>query len=400
MPTFQYEGIEKNTGKIVKGVKDAPSKHALTQTLLKSGIFVSDVKELKRSGKKKFEISFDFNVKKYIPDVYFQIGLMIKSGIPLVQSIKIVSENIKNSRLKQILTDIASQIEEGNRFSDALLSHKKFFNEVHISLIKAAENAGRLADTLIDIFEYEEEKRQSMDKVKSALIYPVTVLILGFGVLGFLLTFVVPKMQKIFASLKKELPLSTRILIKSGEFFKQHGFEVMIFILGVVILIRLLYWKNMKFRKLIDGYLLNINYVKDILISKLSHTLSFQLKEGLPLVEALRITTKTLNNKILQDYLIEIAEEISQGEKFSESLKKKKIFPELFVSAIATGEKSGNLVDFLERISEFYSRQFNKFSQRIISVIEPLFIVFIGSIVGFIVMSIMGPLFEINTFVK
>ena len=243
-------------------------------------------------------------------------------------------------------------------------------------------------------------KKASIDKIKSAIVYPMTILILGFGVLGFLLSFVVPKMEKIFSSMNKELPLSTKVLISIGNFLRFHGYIVFIVLACIFVVFKVLYSYNKKFRTVIDRFLLGIGFIKDITISKLAHNLSFQLNEGLTLVSSLKATSNTLNNIILKEHLNRISEEVSTGKRFSDSVKKADIFPELFVAAVATGEKSGNLAEFLNRISEFYSKQFEKVTSRFISLIEPVFIVFIGLIVGFIVTSIMGPLFEINTFIK
>jgi len=399
MPLFYFEGIDKKTGKTVKGTKEAVSQKGLIQTLLKSGIYVSSTKEVSQK-KFIFKKLFDFQVKKYIPDFYFQLSLLVRSGIPLVNSLKIIVKSTGNSRLREIITDIYNNVEQGNKFSDSLDKYSNVFESIHINLIKVAESTGKLPETLMDIFEYESEKKASIDKIKSAIVYPMTILILGFGVLGFLLSFVVPKMEKIFSSMNKELPLSTKVLISIGNFLRFHGYIVFIVLACMFVVFKVLYSYNKKFRTVIDRFLLGIGFIKDITISKLAHNLSFQLNEGLTLVSSLKATSNTLNNIILKEHLNRISEEVSTGKKFSDSVKKADIFPELFVAAVATGEKSGNLAEFLNRISEFYSKQFEKVTSRFISLIEPVFIVFIGLIVGFIVTSIMGPLFEINTFIK
>ena len=326
--------------------------------------------------------------------------MLVRSGIPLVNSLKIIVKSTGNSRLREIITDIYNNVEQGNKFSDSLDKYSNVFESIHINLIKVAESTGKLPETLMDIFEYESEKKASIDKIKSAIVYPMTILILGFGVLGFLLSFVVPKMEKIFSSMNKELPLSTKVLISIGNFLRFHGYIVLIVLACIFVVFKVLYSYNKKFRTVIDRFLLGIGFIKDITISKLAHNLSFQLNEGLTLVSSLKATSNTLNNIILKEHLNRISEEVSTGKKFSDSVKKADIFPELFVAAVATGEKSGNLAEFLNRISEFYSKQFEKVTSRFISLIEPVFIVFIGLIVGFIVTSIMGPLFEINTFIK
>jgi len=164
--------------------------------------------------------------------------------------------------------------------------------------------------------------------------------------------------------------------------------------------LRLLYVKNNHFRLKLDRKLYNFTYIKEILLSKFTHVFAFLLREGLTLTDALKSAASTVNNIFLRDALIDVMEDVRSGVKMSKSMEQKKVFPELFIAAVVTGESTGNLFGILERISEFYAKRVEKLSTTFVSIIEPLFIVFIGLIVGFIVISIMGPLFELNTLVK
>ncbi|MDY6820254.1 MAG: type II secretion system F family protein [Deferribacterota bacterium] len=399
MPTYTYEGLNKE-GKVIKGIKEAPSKTSLLMELKNAGVLVSDVTP-SRTKKRISILSIFGNKKKYIPDIFFQIALLLKSGIPLVEAIKVVAESVGSERLKKFLLDVSSTVSEGSRFSVALEKYKySLIDEMYINLIRVSENIGRLADVLLDIVVYEEEKKKAFDKIRSALVYPITVFVLGLGVVGFLLSYVVPKMEKVFSSVNREIPASTQILIFSGEFIKNYGIFIAVFLLLFMMIIRYLYTKNNIFRFKIDSKLYNIRAIREILLAKFTHVFSFLLREGLPLTDALKSASSTVNNIYLRDVILEVQEDVKGGMKMSKSMESKKIFPELFLAAVVTGESSGNLPGILERVSEFYSKKVEKFSSAFISVIEPLFIVFIGLIVGFIVISIMGPLFELNTLIK
>jgi len=398
MPTFSYTGITKK-GKKIKGVKDSLSKTSLLVELKQSGIFISDIEKI--TSKKKLPINISFgNNKNQQSDIFFQLSLLLKSGIPLVEALKIVAESVRNERLKRMLLDTSSSVSEGKKFSVALEKHKHIIDEMHINLISISENIGRLADVLLDIAAYEEEKKKAFDKIRSAMVYPLTVFILGLGVVGFLLSYVVPKMEKVFSSVNREIPGSTKILIAVGDIIKNHGLWFTILLLILATGLRLFYSKNKDFRMAIDRKLYNLTFIKEILLSKFTHVFSFLLKEGLVMTDALKSSSRTLNNAYLQAIVYKIEDEVKGGTKLSISVKKNSVFPELFVAAIVTGERTGNLYQILNRVSEFYRKRVDKFSSTFISIIEPLFIVLIGIVVGFIVISIMGPLFELNTLVK
>lgn len=399
MPTFTYEGLNKE-GRAIKGVKESPSKTTLLLELKNAGLLVSDIDEISTKRKITSYLSFS-GKKKQIPDIFFQIALLLKSGIPLVESLKVVADSIASERMKKFLLDLSTSVSEGNRFSTALEKYKgSLVDEVYINLIRVSESIGRLADVLLDIVIYEEEKKKAFDKIRSAMVYPLTVFILGLGVVGFLLSYVVPKMEKVFSSVNKEIPMSTKVLIFSGDFIKHYGLLLTILLLLILFGLRLLYSKNKNFRMKLDKKLYNFSYVREILLSKFTHVFAFLLREGLTLTDALKSSASTVNNVFLRDALLDVMEDVKGGIKMSKSMENKKVFPELFIAAVVTGESTGNLFGILERISEFYSKKVEKLSSAFVSIIEPLFIVFIGLIVGFIVISIMGPLFELNTLVK
>ena len=386
MATYSYKGISK-TGKEVKGVRDAVSKQALTSELLSEGIFVSTISDMREKQSALAKLQAVFAKKINLSDTFFQLSLLLRSGIPLVEALKIVAKSTKEQHLKNALMESASKVSEGMRFSESLSKYPKIFEPMYVNLIKASEQVGKLAAVLADIAVYEEDKRKNTDKIKTAMVYPMTILVMGFAVLGFLLAFVVPKMESIFASMKQQIPASTQFLLKASDFVSEYGLVLLLFILFIIFALRYLYKNNNKFRLAVDKKLFKINLVSHVSVSKFAHVLSFQLKEGLPLTDALHYASLVIDNKYM-------------FTKFSVAVRNAGIFPELFPAAVSTGESSGNMPELLERVNEFYSKNVDKFLTSFISAIEPIFIVIIGVLVGFIVVSIMQPLFSMNSLVQ
>lgn len=398
MPTFFYEAYNKSGDK-VKNTVESPSMNILLNELKTSGIFPYNIEEV-GTVKKKFTFSLNFGKSINISDIFFQVAMLLKSSIPLVEALRVVAGNIKKQKVKSILLDISNSVSEGKRFSEAMDKHTGYFDEVHVKLIEASEKVGKLSDVLMDIAVYEESRKKAFDKVKSAVVYPLTVLVIGLGVVGFLLSYVVPKMNNIFESMNREIPPSTQVMIFTGNIIKDYGFVIMFIIVVLVIIMQQIYRKSSRAKNNIDKRVYSINFFREALIGKLSHMISFLLAEGLTLVQAIALSSKTVKNKFLQNNLEDVVEDIKSGKSFSFSAEEKKIFPEIFVAAVKTGEKSGELPETLDRIGEFYSKRVEKYTTTFISLIEPLFIVFIGLIVGFIVLSVMGPLFDLNTMVQ
>ena len=399
MAAYSYKGISK-TGKEVKGVREAVSRQVLTSELLSEGIFVSSISDMREKQPFFAKLQEIFAKKLNLSDTFFQLSLLLRSGIPLVEALKIVAKSTKEQHLKNALLESASKVSEGMRFSDSLSKYPKIFEPMYVNLIKASEQVGKLADILADIAVYEEDKRKNTDKIKTAMVYPMTILVMGFAVLGFLLAFVVPKMESIFASMKQQIPASTQFLLHVSDFVSEYGLVLLLFIMFIIFSIRYLYRNNNKFRLALDKKLFKINLVSHVSVSKFAHVLSFQLKEGLPLTDALHYASLVIDNKYMYNIVSQVRESVQAGTKFSVAVRNAGIFPELFPAAVSTGESSGNMPELLERVNEFYSKNVDKFLTSFISAIEPIFIVIIGVLVGFIVVSIMQPLFSMNSLVQ
>ncbi|WP_022852191.1 type II secretion system F family protein [Limisalsivibrio acetivorans] len=399
MPTYSFNGIDKK-GKKAKGVREGDTKSAVLAKLMGEGIIVSDIQQVKSRKGRSFSIPFlPGGSKKSLPDIFFQLSLLLGSGIPLVSALRILSGSIGGQKVRNMLLDVAGSVSEGNRFSEALAKFPNFFEDMYVNMIRASEDVGKLSSVLMDIATFEEEKRQVKDKLTSALMYPVAVLVLGMGVVGFLLSYVVPKLENIFASAGTDIPATTKMLVGIAEILREYGVFIFVFLLAAVVALRWLYVNNPKFRMETDKRILRIGFVRQVLIARFAHILSFQLKEGLPLTQALSNSAGVMWNRAFTEKIVRIEDDVKSGEKFSSAVSKAGGFPELFEAAAATGEQSGNMAGLLERVSTFYGKKTEQYTSRFVSVVEPVFIMFIGVIIGFIVVSIMEPLFQLNTLV-
>jgi type II secretory pathway component PulF len=397
MPAFKYEGFTK-TGKSVKGIREALSRQQALIQLTGEGVLISSIEPA--ASKSKGVFGNLFKARKNLADLYFQLALLLRSGIPLVEAVNIIVRSSKNAAEKEYLMDVASKVSEGMRFSDALERHGAYFEPMYVNLVKASERIGRLSDVLMDIAEYEETKSQNADKLVSAMIYPAVVLIMGLGVLGFLMAVIVPKMQGIFSSVKQELPASTKALLAAADFSKEYGGFLILFLLFLAFALQHVYRHNQKFRMRVDKRLFGFNLLAQSAVARFAYILAFQLKEGLPLTDSLYYATKTIGNKYMQSILENAREEVLSGVKFSAAIKNAGVFPELFPAAASIGESSGTLPELLARVHLFYTKRIDKFISGVLSAISPLFIVIVGALVAFVVISIMLPLLNMSNLVE
>ncbi len=393
MTLYKYKGYNKS-GKEITGILEAPDINTAQQSIRAQEILpflVEPVRERRR---------LSLSRKPDVGYLFFQIGIMLKCGLPLTRALDVVIGQSGNRRLTGILNEIKKDISEGNRFSEALRKYSGYFPEVYINMVRIAETTGGLADLLLDIANHEEQKKEQEAKLKSALTYPMIVALIGSGIVGFLLIYVVPKMLKIFNSVKIELPLSTRLLIAVGGFFRSYGVLLIILLSIVFLLFRRYYFHRLGFKAKVDQLLIRIELYRKAAIARLTEILAFQLQEGIPMVLALRATKGIIKNTVLHKEIDRLTSEIETGKSLSEALKKSTIFDDMFKAAIITGESTGELTEFLKKISYYMQKDVERVTKRALSLAEPVMILILGLIVGFIVLSIMLPIFDLNQMVR
>ncbi len=403
MPTFKYIAYD-TKGRKKEGIIEAPSSDIAVAQLKKSGLYthtltgISEKKSttpLSRLLKSHKKVS-----QKARADMFFQLATLIETGIPLTEALDITAEQSPKAEIRDALKDVKDRVSEGMRLSEALSRHGWLFTETYIRMIEIAEKTGKLAEILFKISTREEEKSSFNQKIAPIVLYPAFVLTLGIGIVGFLLVYVVPKMEKIFASFHKKLPLITRMLIATGIFIKKYLLLILIIIALLAVALRLLYLRVASFRRRIDALLLRIGIYRKVVIAQFTSALAFQLEADIKLVDAIKGSAYVVKNTVFIEKAEEIADKINKGVAIDRAFKESGLFDKMFIASLATGTKSGRLPDFIRRISIYYDKKLSALLKSTISLVEPVAILTLGLIVGFIVMSIMVPLFNINQLVK
>ena len=403
MPAFKYTAFD-NRGKKREGIVNADSLSAAISSLKERGFYpdtiekVSDKKENRLLGflaKRFFRVS-----QRERADVFFQLATLVNTSMPLTEALTVVAEQTSNKRLKAVLIEIRDKVSEGVRFSEALSNFESIFLKQYIKMIEIAEKTGKLSEILFRIAQREEEKSSFNQKVAPVILYPLFVMLFGTGVVIFLLGYVVPKMQKIFESFHKKLPFITRLLVSIGLFINNYMPIILVLILVLLVVVNLAYFKIKFFRRKIDGFLLKIPIYRKIAVSQFVSNLSFQLDAYIPLVDAVISSSETIGNVIFKEKLSKVAEKVNEGVAVERAFEEAGIFDKMFISSIATGRKSGRLPDFIRRIANYYEKKIDLSVKTTLSVLEPLTILVLGTVVGFIVMAIMVPLFSINQLVR
>jgi len=399
MPYYKYIA-ESSEGKKIKGVIQASEESEVVQKLREEGLVLLDLKETKKGivknivrGKIKLEDLASFSR---------QLATILQSGIPLVEGLGILSQQVTNPAFKKIISNIQKEIKEGLAFSDSLKKYPNVFSELYINMVKAGEASGLLDEILDRLANYLERTVQLQHRIKSSLMYPIVVVLMAIGITAFLMVKVIPTFKEIFEMLEAKLPLPTRILIKISEFFK-NSFIFILMGLGIGVFIFLQGLKNPKFKKIVDANVLKIpvfgDLSKKIAIAKFSRTLATLIKSGVSILQSLEIVAKTSGNKIIEEAVLKARESIKEGEFLAAPLEKTQIFPPLVVRMIAVGEKTGKLEFMLSKIADFYDEEVSTTVSNLMSLIEPIIIGFLGIVIGGIVVSLFLPILKITQLV-
>lgn len=392
MPIYKYTAKDK-TGKTIITIAEAQDEHSLIENLHKKELLVISLKEEKAKKLREHAVKLDELV------IFSrQFATMIESGIPLAQTLSILTEQIEDKFLTQIILKIRQDIEEGASFSEALKKHPRVFSDFFISMTKAGEASGMLDEVLDRLASYLEKTSALIRKVRSSLIYPIVVISMAFLITAFLLIKVVPTFKGIFATLGGSLPLPTLILIKISDTLRAFFLYILIGIIAVGFLFQR-YISTPFGRREFDKALLSLPLFgplfTKVAVASFSRTLSTLVKSGVPILNALEIVGKTSGNKIIEEAITKSCSSIKEGEPIADPLLKSKVFPPMVVRMISVGEQTGRLEHMLGKIADFYEDQVEAAVTGLTSLIEPIVIVFLGVIIGGIVISLFLPIFKV-----
>ncbi len=398
MKLFSYN-VKDKEGKILKGVIEAESQSALIEHFHKEGCIIFSIREAARKSK---QAAPKGRIKTEDLVVFSrQFTTLIESGIPVVEALGILKEQIEKNYFKGVIELILKDVKEGSSLSAALSKYKNVFPDIYLSMVKAAEVSGSLAEILDRVSVYLEKSHALRKKVISAFYYPAVIIIMAVSITAFLVFKVIPTFKGIYASLGGSLPLPTQLLIDVSDFIsRKQSLITMLVVLGGGFFMLKKYLSTPGGKKKYHRFILKIpifgELARKIAIAKFSRTFSTLIKSGVPIVKSLEIVAKTSGNRIIEDAVIESKKSIQEGETISAPLERTGVFPPMVTRMISVGEKSGRLEGMLSKIAQFYEEQTDALVAGLSSLIEPVIIAFLGIIVGGVVVSLFLPILKIT----
>lgn len=395
MPLFTYTAIDAS-GRTVKASIEADSESLVLAKLRDQALHCTEIK--KTAKKVKMGVGRAKVPLKSLVVFSRQFATMINAGIPILRCLDIVTGQMKNLTLKKALEQVTLDVKSGLTLNEAMSKHPQIFNKLFINMIRAAEVGGildQILERLAGFLEYEAEVK---GKIKSAMMYPTMVLFASMGVLFAMFSFVLPHFKAIFDGMKVDLPPTTKLLFTIGDFMNQYWFVVLAAMLGTFFGLKF-YTKTPKGRWQKDWLAMRAPIFGPLStkmsIARFCRTFGTLINSGVPMMRSLEIVGDTLGNVLLVDAIDQTRLSIREGNKLSAPLAKSGLFPDMVTCMIDIGEESGKLSEMLVKIGDFYDREVETTVKGLTSLIEPLLIVFMGGIVGFIVLSIMTPIFKL-----
>lgn len=395
MPVFEYTAKSATTGQIMKGSLDAPSRDELLGHLRKNRMVLVSLRE----APKQININLPGTGGIGTRDIVIftrQFATMINSGLPLVQSLNILALQTEHPKLKEVTKSVVYDVEAGNTLADAFSKHPKAFSQLYVNMVAAGEAGGILDTILLRLATFLEKNDKLIRKVKSAMIYPGVIMTVAAGAIAVLLIFVIPVFKDMFTDAQVALPLPTRIVIGMSEFLQSFWWAVLI-VVGVALFGLQQFYKTPGGQRTIDRILLGFPILGDVLrksaVSRFTRTLGTLISSGVSILDGLEITAKTAGNMVIQDAIMASRTSIAGGDTIAGPLEKSAVFPPMVISMIAVGEQTGGLDEMLSKIADFYDDEVDVAVSGLLSMLEPLMILFLGVIVGGMIVAMYLPIF-------
>ena len=405
MPVYEYRGLSAE-GRKIKGIIDAASPRIARTKLRAMQIFPIDLREeLQRPHITEDPLTKLFQ-RVRPQDVSIttrQLSTLLEAGTPLVSALDAIIEQTDNHALKKVVAQIREEIKEGRSFADALENHRKIFSDLYVNMIRAGEESGALEGVLLRLADFTENQIRLKNRIRAALAYPLLMTIIGVGVMIFLLTFVIPQVTQVFQEMGHTLPLPTRILMAVSNLFSGYWWAIILGFILVMVGIRR-YLRSPKGALRWDGVKLRLPLFGGIIlrgaVARFARTLATLLQGGLPILNSLEIVKTVVNNQLLAQAIEETKIEVREGGDIASPLKRSGYFPAIVTHMIATGEASGDLEEMLVKVADAYEAEVETKVTALTSILEPVIILAMGVVVGFIVISILLPIFEMNQLVR
>ncbi|MBI5242651.1 MAG: type II secretion system F family protein [Elusimicrobia bacterium] len=402
MPTFAYK-VKGTDGAVTSGTIDAPQQRAAVEKLRAQKLTVLEINEAGGGLIAGIKSKLGLKPKVGSKDLVIfsrQLSTLVSAGVPIVQGLTILEEQMENPTFRRVVGDVRTDIESGLSISDGLRKHPEAFPEIYTAMIKAGELGGILDTILERLSGFLEASENLKAKVKSAMMYPAIVLSICGLVTIFLLTFVIPTFKTIFESFGRALPYPTQVLINISDTLRTRWY--MLFIIPVAI------WQGFKYfyktsggKKWVDGHVLKAPVfgilLKKVAVAKFTRTLGTLIKSGVPIMQGLETVAATAGNVVIEEAVMATRESIREGGRLADPLKKSGLFPPMVTQMISVGEETGSLDTMLIKIADFYDAEVDTAVKGLTSMIEPIVIVIMGTVVGAIVIAMFMPMFEMGS---
>ncbi|HNR29257.1 MAG TPA: type II secretion system inner membrane protein GspF [Candidatus Hydrogenedentes bacterium] len=406
MPKYAYKALN-NEGQEVFGVVQADSQALAINDVRTLGLYPTMVREARKSDERRAR-----KEKRGLSELYFggvktkqlvvmtrQLATLIDAGLPLLRCINVLVAQLKPSKLRDILREISSDIQSGSTFSEALAKHPKQFDRLFVNMVRAGEVGGMLEVVLNRLADYMERRQALKRRVRAALIYPIAVIVIATCIVMFLLVKVVPVFAGIFADFEAELPAPTRVLIAAGDFLVYSWWKLIVFVNCSIITVKLLL-KSHAVKRVTDRIVLKIPLVGDLVtkvaVARFARTLGTLITSGVPILQALRITRDTIGNEVIQNAVDKVHDSIKEGDTIAAPLDEAKVFPPMVVNMIDVGEETGSLDAMLMKVADIYDAEVEAAVDAMLALLEPVIIIVLGGIIGFIVISLYLPIFTLG----
>lgn len=402
---FEWSG-KTTKGMVESGEITANSKEEVIAQLRKRNLTPTIIRpKEKKAGGLAAMLSKGGKVKdKDIVVFTRQFATMIDAGLPLVQALEILSQQVESKTLAVTLSTIKSDVESGSTYADALRKHPRVFSDLYANMVAAGESGGILDTILNRLAGYIEKAMKLKKKVKGAMVYPVVVSTVAIAVIAIIMIFVVPTFSNMFASMGATLPLPTQVVMMISNFLAGIG--------GIILLILIIGFfvglaqvrKTEKGKKVTDAVFLRLPIfgilLRKVAVAKFTRTLGTLISSGVPILDGLEITAKTAGNKVIEYAVMDVRQAVSEGKTLAEPLIKSKVFPPMVTHMIAVGESTGALDAMLNKIADFYDDEVDNAVSNLTAMMEPMLMVFLGGSVGFIVVAMYMPIFKLITLIK
>jgi type IV pilus assembly protein PilC len=392
MPQFTYTARAVN-GDLKSATIEAPNRDEVIKQLKQQRLNVVKIDEGTAVKKKRLG-----SIKMRAIVIFTrQFSTMINAGLPLVQALDILATQSENPALKDVTRQVVFDVESGHTVADALRKHPKAFSELYVNMVAAGEAGGILDTILMRLAVFMEKNDALIRKVKGAMIYPSVIMSVAAIAITVLLIFVIPTFQSMFESAHIALPLPTRIVINISHGLKSYWWAVLAVMGGIVFMVRR-YYATPQGKLAIDRMMLKLPVLGDVLrksaVSRFTRTLGTLISSGVSILDGLEITAKTSGNRVIQDAIMESRASIAGGETIAAPLKKSQVFPPMVISMISVGEQTGGLDEMLTKIADFYDEEVDAAVSGLLALMEPVMIVFLGVVVGGMVIAMYLPIFD------